>query len=389
MDEYTVNCVHSLLLLITADTEVAQFFSELPGPTYCLARYTDWFRPYLEKQLADAKKGYSGSYSTQKEETIVKCLSLMEQYEAFLNSKDGNKQVKNEGFIIKTTSEFISAAEVQPLLTDDMDIDQEESLEENVRNLISDLKEVHGDTAIVTHHENVQPINKEQTVIRANPQPYIIVDCVSERIVSQQDFGNVILQISALGCFYTESLPTGDSNLAIPSNLFRRATSKAISSLPLRNIGAVKSTEQELQTNCINNYFQSSSMGEKQAPRGGNTTPKKQYEGGFQYPEGEECIENNEDAGAARSIIIKDDDSQWEKINSQNLGALDSDMYADDREQDEENVNRGEPTIKIKVIEEGDTDTNMTSGQVQDQQMVSNYDSKVDEANVIEENEQA
>jgi hypothetical protein len=39
---------------------------------------------------------------------------------------------------------------------------------------------------------------------------------VSEKQIFSNDYGNVMLEISALGCFYTESLPTGDSNLAIP-----------------------------------------------------------------------------------------------------------------------------------------------------------------------------
>ena len=89
MDTYTVNCLQSLLALIAQDEVVAKYFSELPGPTYCLARYTDWFKPYLEKQLADAKGGSHASYSTQREETVVKCLSLYERYESFLRHKDG------------------------------------------------------------------------------------------------------------------------------------------------------------------------------------------------------------------------------------------------------------------------------------------------------------
>lgn len=51
MDNYTVNCLYSLLMLITKDDTIATFFAELPGPTYCLARYTDWFRPYLLRQI--------------------------------------------------------------------------------------------------------------------------------------------------------------------------------------------------------------------------------------------------------------------------------------------------------------------------------------------------
>jgi hypothetical protein len=67
------------------DDNVAGYFASLPGPTYCLARYTDWFLPYLEKQLIDARKGYAGSFSTNKEEIVVKCLSLYEKYASYLS----------------------------------------------------------------------------------------------------------------------------------------------------------------------------------------------------------------------------------------------------------------------------------------------------------------
>ena len=43
IDTYTVNCLYSLLHLIAQDENVAEYFANLPGPTYCLSRYTDWF----------------------------------------------------------------------------------------------------------------------------------------------------------------------------------------------------------------------------------------------------------------------------------------------------------------------------------------------------------
>lgn len=99
MDNYTVNCVYSLLMLITKDHAIATFFSELPGPTYCLARYTDWFRPYLQRQHEDdAKYGHVGGCSTQKVENVVKCLSLIELYEKFLAVKDGALMDDTTGF---------------------------------------------------------------------------------------------------------------------------------------------------------------------------------------------------------------------------------------------------------------------------------------------------
>lgn len=69
---------------------------------------------------------------------------------------------------------------------------------------------------------DVGPIIGNQ-VIRADPQPYVITGCMNERLISENDYGNVQMQIFALGCTYTESLPTGDSNLAIPSGIFRRS----------------------------------------------------------------------------------------------------------------------------------------------------------------------
>ena len=63
MDTFTVNCLLSLMNIITADDDVSEYFSNIPGPTYQYARYTDWIKPYLNEQLIDARKGYAGSFS--------------------------------------------------------------------------------------------------------------------------------------------------------------------------------------------------------------------------------------------------------------------------------------------------------------------------------------
>ena len=130
MDTYTVNCLYSLLSLITVDSEVAHYFASLPGPTYCLARYTDWFRPYLLKQLADAKKGYAGALSGEREEIVAKCLSMMDQYDIFLVkeglSKEGNDLIGD----VKMSSAFDDCP--PPLI----DIDGVNDGEENIKNLI-------------------------------------------------------------------------------------------------------------------------------------------------------------------------------------------------------------------------------------------------------------
>lgn len=71
---------------------------------------------------------------------------------------------------------------------------------------------------------------------------------MSEKMFFENDYGNVQLQIFALGCTYTESLPTGDTNLAIPSGVFKRSgTNKHQSSVP--------AMQQEMEAQAIKNIF--------------------------------------------------------------------------------------------------------------------------------------
>jgi hypothetical protein len=123
------------------------------------------------------------------------------------------ENVLEEPPMLVDMTETIKAEERVP---ESMEFDEEE----NVRNLIRDSSPK--DLAVVKSHES--PYTGSNKVLRANPQPYVIVDCISERTISQLDYGNVILQVSALGCFFTESLPTGDANLAIPQSIFRGKT---------------------------------------------------------------------------------------------------------------------------------------------------------------------
>lgn len=52
MDTYTVNCLEDLSKVMSQDETICQYLATQPGPTYQYARYTDWIRPYLDKQLA-------------------------------------------------------------------------------------------------------------------------------------------------------------------------------------------------------------------------------------------------------------------------------------------------------------------------------------------------
>ena len=83
---YVLNVMADLAGIIATDSFIQEFFSELPSLTYQYARYTDWFRPYLEKQL----KNYSTSSSLSNVQSLVdKVSTLLGIYESFLLHKDG------------------------------------------------------------------------------------------------------------------------------------------------------------------------------------------------------------------------------------------------------------------------------------------------------------
>ena len=87
LDSFTLACLNSLCGLLAKDEAIAEYFAALPAPNYLTARYTDWIRPYLEKQLRDAQKWNQGSGTQEKQDKIVKVTSLFEKYEAYLERK--------------------------------------------------------------------------------------------------------------------------------------------------------------------------------------------------------------------------------------------------------------------------------------------------------------
>ena len=75
-----------LAAIIVSDTHIQEFFSELPSLTYQYARYTDWFNPYLEKQL---KIYGEGSQASNVKTLVDKIQTLLQVYEGYIAEKEG------------------------------------------------------------------------------------------------------------------------------------------------------------------------------------------------------------------------------------------------------------------------------------------------------------
>lgn len=85
-----------------------------------------------------------------------------------------------------------------------------------MRNLI----ELNNQTNNVPKIVNLE--SQSQGVIHCEPRPYVIIECLDNKIIREQDFEGVVLTSSYLSCLYTMSYPTGSNNLSIPPQVLRR-----------------------------------------------------------------------------------------------------------------------------------------------------------------------
>jgi hypothetical protein len=81
LDTFAINCLKEMLSLMAKDQEIARFVYNAAPPTYFSARYSDWFRPYLEYQRADVERTNMYAYNKAKYDNILKSLQYLDLYE--------------------------------------------------------------------------------------------------------------------------------------------------------------------------------------------------------------------------------------------------------------------------------------------------------------------
>jgi hypothetical protein len=87
MDTFAINCLTELLSLMAKDEDIARFIYRSAPPTYQMARYTDWIRPYLLYQRSEAERTSSYTYYKTKYENILKSIKYLDTFEDNFVSK--------------------------------------------------------------------------------------------------------------------------------------------------------------------------------------------------------------------------------------------------------------------------------------------------------------
>jgi hypothetical protein len=187
MDLYVVNCLNILLETIVGNQFLSEYMFNLDPPTYEFARFTDWIRPYLQKELEKCHRSMS-SYmrSNKKEESIMKCFSYLEIYEKSLEQF----QRKLKGL----PEEAEESKKPQP--------EEEKKKEED-------------------------DFETPPSVIEAHPKRYII-NCVTKmEEIKQEEKDGFVVTVFKAHCQYAESQPTLVGNNTLPSYAFHNAKLEA------------------------------------------------------------------------------------------------------------------------------------------------------------------
>ena len=81
LDTFAINCLKEMLSLMAKDETIARFIFKSAPPTYQCARYSDWFRPYLEYQKSEVERTNAYSYFKNKHDALVKSLDYLDRFE--------------------------------------------------------------------------------------------------------------------------------------------------------------------------------------------------------------------------------------------------------------------------------------------------------------------
>ena len=208
MDFYVINCLNILLEIIVENQFLLEYMFNLDPPTYEYARFTDWFRPYLEKELEKARRNMTYRHSTKKEEQIVKCFGFLEVYEAKLKEYENklqditeeDKQSEASTQVTQETAKQEEPADTKP-----------EPVQKKVG--FQDEQPEIDDEEIVS-----QPT--QEKVIQHFPQKYVIGCTHKLEEISREERDGIIVVVQKVFVEYADSQPTLNGNKTLPSYAF-------------------------------------------------------------------------------------------------------------------------------------------------------------------------
>jgi len=199
-----ISCLKELLSLMRKDRVVADFVYQLPPHTYQYARFADWFRPYLEEQLADQSKSSVATtqYFRNKHDLLVKALAHLDALEpVFAELETAQKE--------KLAKSLTGGPEAVELAKDWIGTNSSEVIQHYPVQLIVG-KQVGEEREVFVHDED----------------PYVKV------------------QVFEVDCEYAYSAPTGLFNLQVPHVELRASLYQTQSYEQFKRVQATEAAKQ-------------------------------------------------------------------------------------------------------------------------------------------------
>ena len=187
-------CLRQLLLICELNPVVFEYLSSMPPPSYNYANFTDWVRPFIENYIADAKRYYYGGYP--KEEAGNEALKFFNLYE--------EKLAKKIQFNQETICKFRGTKTEKPETV----VTSEKQAEDTAEN-----KE--------------KPAEAKPTVLKSVLPVYVIGETKSQEKTKEiqliDSTPGVTIVENQNYVYLKESLPTGSTNLAFPSEVVKES----------------------------------------------------------------------------------------------------------------------------------------------------------------------
>ena len=210
MDIYVVNCLNILLEIIVENKFLSEYMFNSDPPTYEYARFTDWFRPYLNKELEKARRNMAYRHSPKKEEWIVKCFSFMDVYDSNLIKYEqllqGNIEKEEHPQSIATPE-----STTEPTSHDHQkkSVAFKDIEDQNIRNIID-------------KDDEINTLKLDQ-VISWYPKRYIIGCTTKVEEIMKEEIDGIIVTTYKVYTEYVESQPTLSGNKTQPSYAFHNS----------------------------------------------------------------------------------------------------------------------------------------------------------------------
>jgi len=218
-----------VLLLAFLNEKIFDYISVLPAPCYLYAKFSDWFKPFLDKYGVELNKSYYGD--ARKKEIHAEALKYYdlfitkynEKYPIILNKEKTLEEFQDQKPQIEVEIEEKSPEKIEEKSPEKIE-EEEASNNSKEKAEIEELKEDTRNKELPKEDPISNKITDEYSSILQsflNKPQYILGQTMNETLIEIKKTEDYIFSMKEYSVLALLSKPTGKTNLALPKAIAR------------------------------------------------------------------------------------------------------------------------------------------------------------------------